>query len=141
MYEPWEHARDIGVRVEHHPLAGNMRGRYFHRQGLIILRPGMSTVEERSVLAHELVHAENGDQDTRDAVTWARFEWRANRTAALRLITMDGFLRACALHTHPRLIALELGVSPWVVRAFSRDLEATTPGLARSGHGLDAAGF
>lgn len=141
MYEPWDHAHQLGVLITHHPLAGNLRGRYLHRRRLIILRPGMTSVEERSVLAHELVHAEFGDEDTPDLARWRRYEWRADRIAARRLISMESFLRACALHSHARLIAMELGVSPWVVRAFSKDLEARSPGLSRSGHGMDAAGF
>jgi hypothetical protein len=37
-------------------------GRYYHRLRTIVLRRGMSIVEQRATLWHELVHADRGDE-------------------------------------------------------------------------------
>lgn len=125
-YDPWAHAARIGIAVERHPLAAGMMGRYFHSRGLIVLRPGLTQVSERCVLAHEVVHAEYGDLDTEDEVRWARQEWRADRHAARRLIRSEDWRQAVRLHGHTRLVARELAVSPWVVRAYGRDLQSVS---------------
>ena len=52
-----------------------MLGRYDHASRTITLREGMRTRQERSVLAHELVHAVRGDEhDAWDASYSARRE-------------------------------------------------------------------
>jgi len=52
-----------------------MLGRYDHASRTITLREGMRTRQERSVLAHELVHATRGDEhDAWDALYSARRE-------------------------------------------------------------------
>lgn len=138
-YKPWIHAEELEVSVQHRHLPGELLGRYVHSERTILLKPNLSALAERCVLAHELVHAEYGDEDTRDRLRWQRQEWRADRIAARRLIHMDDYIRACSIRSHPRLVAMELNVAPWVVRAFTRDLEAQGVRIGGAGHGLDSA--
>lgn len=124
MYDPRENAHQLGVAVEHHPLAGE-HGRYIHARRLIVLRPGLTARIERCTLAHEVVHAEYRDEDTHDELRWARQEWRADRLAARRLIEPASWDAAWRIHRDPGSVAVELGVVGWVVHAYARDLRAS----------------
>lgn len=60
------------------------RGRYYHEHRTIVLRRGLGLAEQRSVLWHELVHAERGDFRCQDPVLNARQEMSVDREAARR---------------------------------------------------------
>lgn len=124
-YDPWEHAARLGVRVERHPLAGTQWGRYLHDRQLIVLRPGLSDIQARATLAHEVVHAEYGDRDTADRITHIRQERRADDIAAQRLISQEALARVARVHAYPQLIAAELGVPMWLLNAYHRRMQLT----------------
>ena len=58
MADPYTLAHTLGLPIIHTPLPKGVHGLY---QGThIALRPGLTTREERTVLAHELKHAQDG---------------------------------------------------------------------------------
>lgn len=120
MYDPWEHAEQLGLSVRYTPSLGTM-GLYEH--GTIWLLPDMAQRVERCVLAHELSHAVHGDEPTNDRALYARREQRADREAARWLIS-EGDLRRCAQTTDDMgAWALELDVTGWILTARLQDIE------------------
>ena len=73
----------------------------------IVLHPGLTAVEARCVLAHEIVHAERGPSPE-----WAssREERIADMEAARRLIPLDELADALVWSHHPGELAELLGV-------------------------------
>lgn len=73
----------------------------------ILLHPGLTAVEARCVLAHEIVHAERGPSPE-----WARSkeERIADAEAARRLIPLDDLADALVWSHHPGELAELLGV-------------------------------
>lgn len=89
MYDSYQHAADFGVSTIHANPKQGLNGldtRTPRGAPTIHLRPWMITREERSVLAHKLVHVEHDDQLTADGTWDARRERRYERIAASRLI-------------------------------------------------------
>lgn len=81
-YSPLAHALQLGLTIEYVPLK-DRDGEYRHDLKRIRLRPGMRPALERSVLAHEVAHAElahtaDGDRAAQEA--------EADNLAAERLI-------------------------------------------------------
>lgn len=92
MYHPWKHARELGLAIEFVP---GLRPRGTYAAGLVQIREGLSQRERRAVLAHEIVHAERGD----DGIACSRWhlvkqERRVHLIAARRLITLDALAAA-----------------------------------------------
>ena len=83
-YSPWEHLGHLeGVRLLWHD--GGPAGETDFDQVTISLRRGLSRVERRSTLAHELIHLERGAVANIDAATQYE-EYLVEASAALRLI-------------------------------------------------------
>ncbi|QIK83022.1 ImmA/IrrE family metallo-endopeptidase [Sanguibacter sp. HDW7] len=123
-----DHARHLGVNVASRPL-GRRRGEYRHAHRLIVLNSRMSTVLQRSTLAHELGHAHYADVAVDDPRTHDMQERRANRYAARLLITPHAYSAAEALvGPHPGALARELGVARYIIDAWT---PPTTPSLLR----------
>ena len=113
----------LGVRVRYADLPVDRDGEYLHRRKLIRLQRGMATRLHRSVLAHEAAHAVFGDVPSRFGPVNAKQERRADEWAALRLIDVDDYRAAEALHHgHVEAIAVELNVIVDLVEAFQRIL-------------------
>ncbi len=111
-------AADAGVHVIWRDL-GRRRGEYRDQHRLITLNPRMSTVLQRSTLAHELGHHHHGDTWVDDAAVLAAHERRATAFAAHLLITPSAYARAEALvGPHAGAIARELEVSRYIVDAW-----------------------
>lgn len=111
-------AADAGVHVIWRDL-GRRRGEYRHGPRLITLNPRMSTVLQRSTLAHELGHHHHADTWTDDPHVVAARERRANLYAARLLIDAAAYARAERLvGPHPGAIARELDVARYVVEAW-----------------------
>lgn len=114
MYCPYDHADSLGLTIEHYPLrTGNAL--VLPERRLILMRPRLRRVHERSVLAHEIVHYEYMDVGR---APWQ--EERADRIAAQRLINVDALERAAAMYDAPSLIAHELDVTTHLLRAWKR---------------------
>lgn len=111
-YDPYAHADQMGLKIVFRPLDRRV-GFWFEEYRTIVLRQNMSVRRERSVLAHEIVHAEHGDMGCD-----SRQEVRADRVAAGRLI--DPFRLADVMAASPDAgrWAIELGVTPDILRAY-----------------------
>lgn len=117
-YNPWKHADQLGLRViEGNPGEGN-RGLWAGNH-TIILKPGLTTLQARSTLAHEIVHAEY-DQPLIPHHLSLKAEARANRIAAIRLIHSKDFTRLAGIYPdNPAQLAYELGVTPKILEAYT----------------------
>ncbi|MFZ4841172.1 ImmA/IrrE family metallo-endopeptidase [Mycetocola saprophilus] len=112
QYNPHEHAQQLGIRVRHQTL-GKRYGLWVPRIGMILLRPGMAARHERSVLAHEIAHAEYGH------TTGSRKEERlADVLAARRLIAPAAIADAMRWTQELPELAIELGVTEHIVKTY-----------------------
>ncbi|WP_413316879.1 ImmA/IrrE family metallo-endopeptidase [Agrococcus sp. 1P02AA] len=105
--------RQLGVRVDSAPLPAGWLGAYDHARRRILLTVGLTPVEERSVLAHELGHAVFMHAGASDAA-----ERAAERFAARLLIDPLQLASVCAWARDDQEIAEALDVTPDVVRAY-----------------------
>lgn len=120
-YDPYAHAQQLGVNIIYESPGHGRKGLYLgKRRGVptVLLRPGMSEREERSVLAHELVHVEHDDQPTADHAWGARRERRCDRVAAERLIDRSTLLGLASAYEDRGVWALELGVAGYLLDAY-----------------------
>jgi len=125
-------ADDAGVHVTWRDL-GRRRGEYRHEPRLITLNPHMSTVLQRSTLAHELGHHHHADTWTDDPLEHAARERRADLYAARLLIDATAYAHAEHLvGPHPGAIARELDVARYVVDAWRADRLSHVPTQRRS---------
>lgn len=114
MYDPHRHAEELGLTVEYHPLK-TANGLTIPEKKLILLRPRLRRILERSVLAHEIVHFEYMDA--------GRSPWqedRADRIAAERLLTREALERASKHSDDPVAWAIELDVTPHLLEVWRR---------------------
>lgn len=119
-----ELADSAGIRIEYAALPPDRDGEYRHKHRVIRLRRGMAARLHRSVLAHELAHAAFGDVPSRLGPVMAKQERRAEEWAALRLIHLDDYRHAEAVHDgHTGAIAYDLGVVRSIVEAYQRVLQ------------------
>lgn len=112
-YSPWrELSLQPHLTLEWEEFDDDRLGEYDHGRLLIRLDPRMPRRQARSVLSHELRHAEYGDVVTDCARRELRQEQRADEEAAAIMIHIDDLARAAVLHNqHPSATAVELGVS------------------------------
>ena len=112
-YDPYTHAHALGVDIIWGTPGQGILGRYDHASRTIILREGMLTRQERSVLAHELVHGTRGDEhDAWDALYSARRERACDLKAAENLIDPVILRRAAAFYPdNLSALAYELDVT------------------------------
>ncbi|WGL50676.1 ImmA/IrrE family metallo-endopeptidase [Nocardioides sp. BP30] len=121
-YSPWaELSERPEIELKWKPLAGSLLGQYVHDLRRIHLDPCMSRRQARSVLCHELRHADTADEQTECATTTLRQEIRANRIAAKLLVDIEDLGDAMVLHNnHLSAMAVELRVSDAIL-AVRRD--------------------
>lgn len=112
-YSPWgELALQPQLTVEWVLLAGDRLGQYVDATLTIQLDPRMCRRQARSVLAHELRHAEYGDVVTDCTRGDLAQERRADREASHLMINVHDLARALTMHDqHLSATAVELGVS------------------------------
>lgn len=115
-YDPWAHAEALGVCVREGRLPALRWGEYRDTQRLIMLAKGMTRRGQRSVLAHEVQHAERRDVSTLFGPLHERQERRARLAAAQLLVSPLEYAVAEALHGPlDAYIADELDVIPEVL--------------------------
>lgn len=115
VYDPYEHADEMDIEIVHRRLR-TANGLWVPEHRVIFLQPRMHRIHERSVLAHELVHAEFGD------VGRVEFqERRADRLAARRLIRSIDLQRATKLSDDPGAWAIEVGVTDHLMGTYMQD--------------------
>lgn len=111
------------ARVEERRLPGGLEGAYDADRNIIYLDEGLSTVQRRCVLAHEISHARHCDRGCRcDAYV----ELRADMDAARMLLSQVEYATAERIYDNEVTLARELGVLPWVVAAYRRCLHDGT---------------
>lgn len=115
-YDPWHHAEQLQLRVIWGNPGPGLRGRWVGN-GIIILRHGLTQVQARCTLAHEIVHAQYDEPFIPQHLS-PKAEARANRIAAQRLISPADFRRATALYESPAQIAFELDVTPKILETY-----------------------
>lgn len=114
-YDPYEHARRLGIHVVYRQLrTGN--GLWVPEIRTIFLQTRMRLIHERSVLAHELGHALMGHRDSTP-----RQEIQADRWAARHLINPDELRSAAAASPDPGVWCHELNVSADILERYLRD--------------------
>lgn len=113
-YDPWKHAEQLGLHViEGNPGKGN-RGLWAGNH-TIILKPGLTALQARCTLAHEIVHAEY-DQPLIPHHLHRKSESRADKIASRRLIEHSQFLLLAGIYPDNRTqLAYELGVTPKIL--------------------------
>ncbi|ROP78288.1 uncharacterized protein DUF955 [Frigoribacterium sp. PhB107] len=116
LYVPRDHAAELGVPIIDYPLRADF-GRYVPQLGAILIKPRMRAALERSVIAHELVHAERHESQTGVPLLDLRMERRADRVASLRLIDEDELLDLMQWTPDPGRWAVELSVTADILRA------------------------
>ncbi|ROS52966.1 ImmA/IrrE family metallo-endopeptidase [Frigoribacterium sp. PhB24] len=123
-YVPRQHAADLGVPIIDYPLRADF-GRYVPQLGAILIKPRMRAALERSVIAHELVHAERHECATGVPLLDLRMERNADRVASLRLIDEDELLDLMRWTTDPGRWAVELSVTADLLEARVSQLRRT----------------
>lgn len=123
-YDPWDHADQLGIGV----VWGGTQGHLGLWDGHTIhLAEDLTTREVPCVLGHELVHAEYQDEPTTDPHWSAKREARCDRIAARRLIDPHQLHDLLATTTDLGYIAVELGVTGWLLEAYLKDHHAAHP--------------
>ena len=119
----WGMLEAMGVAVEYTELPADRDGEYIHDLRVIRLQGGMASRLHVSTLAHECAHAVFADVPSRFGPVNAKQERRADEWAALRLIQIDDYKRAEAIHHgHTEALAVELGVTVDLIDAYQRIL-------------------
>ncbi|MEX3609726.1 ImmA/IrrE family metallo-endopeptidase [Rothia sp. LK2588] len=116
MYDPQHHADKLGLKVIEGNPGHGLRGRWIGNQ-TIILRPGLTWIQHRCTLAHEIVHAEY-DPPLIPHHLSAKAEARADRIAALRLIDHQDFIDVARIYDSLPQLAYELGVTPKILTTY-----------------------
>lgn len=112
-YSPWDElaAHGDGLDLEWREMRGRA-GQYRHDLRRITLDPRMPRRQIRSVLCHELRHAEAGDEHTACSRTNLRQEQVADQRAARLMVDVRDLARALVIHEcHHSAAAVELRVS------------------------------
>lgn len=111
-YDPYEHAEELGITVLHRKIR-TANGLWLPDHNTIVIRSGMRVLHDRSTLAHEIAHAVLGHFDGRP-----KHEIQADRLASENLIDLDECREAMKTAPDEERLALELGVSTRLLRAY-----------------------
>lgn len=123
MYNPYQHAYELKVTIRWSKLPPDIRGYYDHATRTIWLREDLTVRVANCVLAHEIVHAEFGDDMDSIPDTWQeKVERRCDKIAAQRLIAYPQLVDAIKLSDDPRVWCAELNIMPWVLENYLADL-------------------
>ena len=118
-YDPFAHARELGLNISITPLKDDLSGAYSETERTIFLIPGMSGRERRSVLAHEIQHALAHDSPSAFGFVNFKQEKQADEKAALALIDEAEYRQAEEIHSaHIPTIAHALNVTEEVVETW-----------------------
>lgn len=110
---PWRRAGRREIRLA--PLDG-LLGAYDPDTGIIWISHGLTQAERRSTLAHELAHAERGDEACCTPWHEAKQERVVDEVAARALISLDRLAEALRWAVDERELAEELWVDTDTVR-------------------------
>ncbi|MFI6443778.1 ImmA/IrrE family metallo-endopeptidase [Kitasatospora sp. NPDC050543] len=130
-YDPHAELEHLGIPVLREWLRDTL-GVWAPQHQVVIIADGLSLVEERCVLAHELEHILAGDVGCGGSAG-LRAEHRADQRAARKLIAVSDFCRVRQWAPDQWQMADELQVTPWMLRARMDDLEGASrwPGMSK----------
>lgn len=118
-YDPHSHAAMLDLPIVYRDLPDrDMVAAFSAEHRAIFLRPNLHGSVERCAIAHEIVHFEHNDIGCSPIA-----EARADRIAARRLIRPWRLHHAEGMTDDPGAIALELGVTERIMRAYQRAIE------------------
>lgn len=124
-YSPWAELAGTKLDLVWSPMEGRL-GEYAHDLGVIRLDPRMPRRQARSVLCHELRHAQCGDVRTScDRVNLRQEQWADNNAARLMIDIRD--LAESMVLNDERLsaCAVDLRVSDHLLRVRLKHLHAS----------------
>lgn len=132
-YSPWGELASLPeITLEWRELTGRL-GEYFHRERLIVLDKRMPRRQMRSVLCHELRHAEAAHVGVECAKARRVQEMRVDREAARLLIDVRDLGDALYLNDqHISAAAVDLRVSDKMVRTRLSALHPAERGFLRA---------
>lgn len=111
-------AMRFGVRVTWQELPCGICGVYDWQRDRIVLHDGLTPVQARCTLCHELEHVRHGDRSCT-----GKGEARARRRTALRLVSPVDYAAAEQVYdANTWLMAVELGVTVQVLDDYRRAL-------------------
>lgn len=111
-YDPHEHAEALGITIVYGRLRSS-NGLWIPDMNTIALQKGMRMIQERSVLAHEIGHADLGHRDDRP-----KHEMLADRYAARHLIDHQRFVELVSWTPDAARLSLELGVTTKLMQVY-----------------------
>lgn len=117
----------MGVRIRTAATPDGWWGVYDHGRRLITLRPGMSPIQARCTLMHELGHAHYGHEGVS-----GKQEFQANRWAAHRLLDLDEVAEMARQEPCGAAAAVRLEVLPSVLNIYLRTLTDEDRRLVRA---------
>lgn len=112
MYDPYQHAAELGITVLHRPLR-TTHEMWLPEHNIIVIRDRLRRVHDRTALAHGIAHAALGHPDDRP-----KHEVQADRYAANRLISEDEAVAFMRWSDDSARIAAELGVTGRIWRVW-----------------------
>jgi Zn-dependent peptidase ImmA (M78 family) len=104
-------ARIVTVPMEH-----GVQGAYDADTDTILISSGLTDVQRRRVLAHEVSHARHRDRGC--VAPGSPVERRADREAARLLVDPRGYAVAERVCDNVWWLARELDVMPWIINAY-----------------------
>lgn len=133
IYHPWRHAGQHPQLLIAHLRLPQGSSWWLPADRAIVLDDRLLQVERRCRLAHELIHAEDGDEHLDDPVLDARREVRVRRQASRLLIDLQVLGEALAWHGEQNLtgVADECWVDMETLRARLDGLHPAERGYLR----------
>lgn len=122
QYAPADFLVQIGVRVVRTWLRDTWAA-WSAVHGCVVLATGLSLVQERCVLAHEVEHILAGDLECASRPMTIRQERRADVEAARKLIAISDLAEVAQWAPDPRTAAAELSVTERMLRIRLNDLQ------------------
>lgn len=112
VYDPFEHAESLGIQVVYGRLRAS-NALWVPDFSTIILQPKMRVIQERSLLAHEIAHADLGHRSGSP-----KHEVLADRYAAEHMIDADRLTELLAWAPDTAKLSLELGVTTKLMQVY-----------------------
>ncbi|WP_282204487.1 ImmA/IrrE family metallo-endopeptidase [Kitasatospora fiedleri] len=130
MYNPAAELEEMGIPILRCWLRDTW-GIWSPERHAVVVADGLTPIEERCVLAHELEHVLAGDSGC-GGTAGLQAERRAETRAARKLIALSDWARARQWAADEHELAAELNVTTWALRARHADLQGGAQWLGTS---------
>ncbi|MCA0380416.1 MAG: hypothetical protein LCH36_13465 [Actinobacteria bacterium] len=119
VYDPLEHAMQLGLTLRVGELSSDDHLAEFNLFDWSITRKrGLSMIDDRCAIAHDIVHAEHRDMPIPDGPRRWKREARCNRVAAERLVDHEQLLELARTIEDPGVWCDELAITPTLLVAY-----------------------